>query len=170
MNYWKVILATVVIFGAGVVTGGLLVNYVNHPHTKNPRHAQENHVPPRPVEIPMPRVAEKMGKQFVQQLNDRLQLTPEQREKIEKIIADGQERNHEIWTNVAPKMRSVMQEVNRQIRAELTPEQLKIFEEMLRHPPHRSPADTNAPSLTPEQQVQKIEAERLRAMTNDAGQ
>ncbi len=68
---------------------------------------------------------ERLGKQFVQQLNDALQLTPEQREKIGKIIADGQERNHELWTNVAPKMRAVMQEVNQQIRAELSPEQLK---------------------------------------------
>ena len=32
MNSWKVILATVVIFGAGVMTGGLLVNYVDHSH------------------------------------------------------------------------------------------------------------------------------------------
>jgi hypothetical protein len=27
---WKVILATLVIFGTGVITGGLLVNYTNH--------------------------------------------------------------------------------------------------------------------------------------------
>ena len=30
MNNWKVIFATVVIFGTGVITGGLLVNYVQH--------------------------------------------------------------------------------------------------------------------------------------------
>ena len=30
MNNWKVIFATAVIFGAGVITGGLLVNYVQH--------------------------------------------------------------------------------------------------------------------------------------------
>ena len=30
MNSWKVILATLVIFGAGVVTGGLLVSYAVH--------------------------------------------------------------------------------------------------------------------------------------------
>jgi Spy/CpxP family protein refolding chaperone len=152
VNYWKVILATVVIFGAGVLTGGLLVNYVDHPHSKNPHHPQANvgtHPPtdnPAPAhlpEIPQPR-AERMGKQFVQQLNDTLQLTPEQRVKIEKIIADGQDRNHELWTNVAPKMRAVMQEVNQQIRAELTPEQLKPFEELLKHPPRR-PSGTNAP-------------------------
>ncbi|HEX3856399.1 MAG TPA: hypothetical protein VHY30_03765 [Verrucomicrobiae bacterium] len=155
MNFWKVILATVVIFGAGVFTGGLLVNCIDHPHSKNPRHLQANadaHPPenhdrdqPHPQDIPPPRLAEKMGKQFVQQLNDTLQLTPEQRKKIEKIIAVGQEQNREIWTNVAPKMRGVMQEVNQQIRAELTPEQLKPFEELLKHPPRRPLSGTNAP-------------------------
>ena len=159
MNYWKVILATVVIFGAGVFTGGLLVNCIDHPHSKNLHRAQasadahppenHDHDQPHPPDIPPPRFAERMGKQFVQQLNDTLQLTPEQRGKIGKIIADGQEQNRQIWTNAAPKMRAVMQEVNQQIRAELTPEQLKPFEELLKHPPHRPPQSTNAPPNAP---------------------
>ena len=155
MNYWKVILATVVIFGAGVLTGGLLVNHVDHSYPKNPHRAPANpdahppdihdHAPQRTPEIPMPRLAKEMGKQFVQQLNNTLKLTPEQHEKIEKIIADGQERNHEIWTNTAPKIWEVMQEVNQQIRAELTPEQLKPFEELLKHPSRRPPSGNNPP-------------------------
>jgi hypothetical protein len=154
VNNWKVILATVVIFGAGVLTGGLLVNYVDHSHHGNPHRPQMDAVarpqtnnPALPVapDFPLPRMAKEMGKQFVQQLNDTLQLTPEQRGKIEKIIADGQDRNHEIWTNVAPKMRAVIQEVNQQIRAELTPEQLKPFEELLKHPPRRPSSGTNTP-------------------------
>lgn len=155
MNYWKVILATVVIFGAGVLTGGLLVDFIAHSHSKNPHRPQANAAArpqtnnpalPGPPDFPLPRMAREMGKQFVQQLNDTLQLTPEQRRKIEKIIADGQEQNRLIWTNVAPKMRAVMQEVNQQIRAELTPEQLKPFEELLKHPPRR-PSGTNAPPV-----------------------
>jgi hypothetical protein len=38
VNSWKIILATVVIYGAGVMTGGLLVSYVyyvDHSHPKN---------------------------------------------------------------------------------------------------------------------------------------
>src|SRR5208282_3326609 len=34
VNYWKVRLATVVIFGTGVLTGGVLVNFVDHSHPK----------------------------------------------------------------------------------------------------------------------------------------
>lgn len=158
MNYWKVILATVVIFGAGVLTGGLLVDHVDRSHQKYPRRPTVNTAArpqtnnaalPGSPEFPMPRMAreKEMGKQFVQQLNDTLQLTPEQRGKIEKIIADGQERNREIWTNTAPKMRAVMQEVNQQIRAELTPDQLKPFEELLKHSPRRPPSGTNAPPI-----------------------
>lgn len=154
MNYWKVILATVVIFGAGVFTGGLLVNHINHPHFKGPRHlpanglartGTNNAAAPGSAEVPLPRIAREMGKQFAQQLNDRLQLTPAQLGKIEKIIAAGQERNHELWTNVSPKIRAVIQEVNQQIRVELTPEQLVQFEKILKRPPRRSPG-TNAPA------------------------
>jgi hypothetical protein len=95
----------------------------------------------------MPRLADRIGKQFVQQLDDALQLTPEQREKIERIIADGQEQNHEIWTNVAPKMRAVIQDVTQRIRAELTPDQLKPFEELLKHPTRKPSSGTNAPAV-----------------------
>jgi Spy/CpxP family protein refolding chaperone len=156
VNYWKVILATVVIFGAGVLTGGLLVNYVNHPHAKNPHHASgTNAAHPSSVgpdqsrsqDAPIPRLAREMGRQFVEQLDEQLQLTPEQHARIEKIVADGQERNREIWTNVAPKMHAVLREVNQQIRAELTPEQLKPFDELLKHSLHHPASGTNAPPV-----------------------
>lgn len=161
MNSWKVILATVVIFGAGVVTGGLLVNYVDHSRPRNfhrpPSDSGERPQPEnagrdqqRPPDFSMSRFADRMSKQFVQQLNDTLQLTPEQRDKIAKILADGQEQNREIWTNVAPRMFAVMQDVNRKIRAELTPAQQKDFEELLKKfMPRRPPSGTNRPVFFP---------------------
>ena len=79
-----------------------------------------------------------------------MQLTAEQKEKIQKIVADGQERNHAIWTNVAPQMRGVIQDVHQQIREQLTPEQKEQFEELLKHPPTRKAASTNAPPLKPQ--------------------
>jgi DNA-binding MarR family transcriptional regulator len=89
-----------------------------------------------------------LSKDFVSRLNDALQLTPVQREVIAKIVADGQERNHELWTNVAPEMRKVMQDVRQQIRAELTPEQLKQFEELMKqHPPRRAPGTNTPPEV-----------------------
>jgi Spy/CpxP family protein refolding chaperone len=161
VNSWKVILATVVIFGAGVLTGGLLVNYVDHSHPRNfhrppsdlgerPQPENAGHDQQHPPDFSTSRFAERMNKQFVQQLNDTLQLTPEQREKIAKILTDGQEQNRKIWTSVAPKMFAVMQDVNRKIRAELTPAQQKDFEELLKkYMPHHPPPGTNEPSFLP---------------------
>jgi hypothetical protein len=154
MNSWKIILATAVIFGAGVLTGGLLVDHVKNktlievePPTAaaNTHPSADNHEPARLPEVPLPRLAERLSKEFVRRLNDSLRLTPQQRDAIAKIVADGQERNHVIWTNVAPQMRKVMQDVNQQIRAELTPEQVKQFEELMKQHPPRRPPGTNAP-------------------------
>lgn len=147
MNSWKVILATVVIFGAGVVTGGLLVNYVQHGrpelrHNSGDQHREAAH------ELPLPH-AEIMNKQFIQQLDDALHLTPDQRKAIEKILADGQQRNRELWKLVSPQMRMVIQDVNQRIRSKLTPEQQKQFAKLMKQlHPQRKPPGTNGPSDT----------------------
>jgi hypothetical protein len=155
MNSWKVILATVIIFGAGVITGGLLVNHINDtrpdyadqpPSGPNAHATANNYGPARSPEVPLPRLTEKLSKDFVRRLDESLRLTPEQRAVIAKIVADGQERNHVIWTNVSPQMRKVIQDVNQQIRAELTPGQLKQFEELMKQRPPRRPSSTNASS------------------------
>lgn len=166
MNSWKVILATAVIFGAGVLTGGLLVNYVDHAQGGNGRfpfwrrepHAQPgDRGPSHPRDLPRPRSPELWRKEFIGHLDRTLQLTPEQHAAISKIIAEGQERNRQIWrTNAAPKMRQVMEQVHQRIRAELTPEQQKKFDEMVRQfashhqshrqrPPRPPPSTNQAP-------------------------
>ena len=154
MNSWKVILATVVIFAAGVITGGLLVNHVNdtRPDSVDPAtsvsnvHAPaDNHASTRPPEVPLPRLAERLSKELVRRLDKTLHLTMLQSNAIAAIVAEGQERNHVLWTNVAPQMRKVMQDVNQQIRAELTSEQLKQFEEMMKQPPVKRSSATNTP-------------------------
>lgn len=154
MNFWKVILATVVIFGTGVFTGGLLVNSIQHSHSRSSRPrpaASEAHEsqprtnnlvsitrPPRPPEI--------LGDKFVQQLDDALQLTPDQRASIQKIIADGQERNHSIWTNNSAQMREVIQDVRHHVREALNADQQKRFEVLMKpRPARRSSSGTNAP-------------------------
>lgn len=150
MNSWKIILATVVIFGCGVVTGGLLVNYVERARPEirhlavGPRHDR-----PGSQELPLPR-PQMLNQQFVEQLDAALHLSPEQREKIGKIIADGQERDRDLWKLVSPQFRGVMQDVRLRIRSVLTPEQKKQFEELMKQlSPHRPPASTNAPATLP---------------------
>jgi hypothetical protein len=170
MNSWKIILAAVVIFGAGVMTGGLLVNYTEPSHPKeiqllsaegnsHPQANNRDHDQPGRQDLPKPRVPELLGKQFVQQLDNTLHLTPEQRAAIAKIVADGQERNREIWTNVAPQMHKMLQDVRQQIREQLTAEQRKQFEELLKRfrpaghhpqPPPDSPSPKNKPPMLEE--------------------
>ena len=150
MNSWKIILATVVIFGCGVVTGGLLVDYVDraHPEIRRP-FAGPRHDRPDSQELPLPR-SQVLNQQFVEQLDAALRLTPEQREKIGKIIAEGQERNRDLWKLVSPQFREVMQDVRQHIRAVLTPEQKKQFEELMKQlSPRRQPAPTNASAILP---------------------
>lgn len=191
MNYWKIILATVVIFGAGVFTGGLMVDSVQHSHARNnfhrgatgatngeahpsvEAHELQSHTnnlaslsrPPRPPEI--------LDANFVQQLDDKLQLTPDQRASIEKIIADGQERNHSIWTNNSAQMRAVVLDVRHRVRETLTADQQKQFEELMKRAPRRQ-GSPNAPAglltppspisnLSPELQAIMVEAERPKA-------
>jgi len=135
MNSWKIILATVVIFGCGVGTGGLLVGYVEHafPEIRRPFNG--------------PQI---LNQQLVKRLDATLHLTPEQREKIEKIIADGQERNRDLWKLVAPQFHAVTQDVHQHIRAVLTPEQRRQFEELMKQiTPHRPLAPTNTPPALP---------------------
>ncbi len=147
MNYWKVILATIVIYGAGVMTGGLLVSHVDRPHSRNQRHpetttptnsvsqtnsqGQVTSKPARPPEI--------LNRQFLQQLDEQLHLTPEQREAIQKIITDGQNLMHK-----------TILDARLEIREQLTPEQRTQFDELVKRPPPRRPLNsTNAPPVLP---------------------
>jgi|ERR1039458_4140622 hypothetical protein len=129
MNSWKIILAALVIFGAGVIAGGLLVNHVNY--TRSGFHRLFHGGEARPA-------ADRLGRQLIQQLNDQLRLAPEQRGKIEKIIAAGQEQSRGVWTNV-----------DQQIRAELTPAQQKQFEELMKQRRSHHPAVPTAPTNPP---------------------
>ena len=143
MRFWNVILATIVIFGAGVITGGLLVNHVEHPpvvHRGGPGMR-----PPPPDGLPMPMRADILNKQLVQLLNEKLDLTSQQSNRIQKIISDGQQRTHELWKLVAPQIQLVLRDTRQQIRQVLTPDQRKQFEILMRQQHH--PQSTNAPAV-----------------------
>jgi uncharacterized membrane protein len=153
VNYWKVILATVVIFATGVMAGGLLVNYVAHPHPEDlPRvsppvstlpstHSQpgsetNNPNQPRLAELLKPRLPEVLSKDFMQKLDNLLCLAPKQHDAIQKTITDAQ-----------GQMRKVIQDARQQIREQLTPDQRKQFEELMKRPLRRPPVSTNAPGV-----------------------
>jgi Spy/CpxP family protein refolding chaperone len=144
VNNWKVIFATVVIFGAGVITGGLLVNYVQHSRPKaahrpvaaEARPAATNQMV-RLADAVKARPPEVLSKQFLQRLDENLHLAPDQHDAIQKIIGDGQNQ-----------MRKVLQDARLEIREILTPEQQTQFDELIKRPFRRPIFGTNAPAAT----------------------
>jgi hypothetical protein len=140
VNSWKVILATMVIFGAGVITGGLLVRHSTVHRPQRPPAATNAH-PQAFTQAQLQRV------EFLVRADRELDLTPIQRERVEKILRDGQETTRNLWDSVAPEIRKEVQLVRERIRVELKPEQRKRFEELMKkaqRPPRRDGA-TNAP-------------------------
>lgn len=158
MNSWKVILATLVIFGAGVVTGGLLVSYSDRVKPVNiPATPPQNFRPPgytnpgmamtpgelrQPVPLPnmiQNRLQRGVSLEFLKKLDSEIHLTQGQRERIEQIIREGQARNREIWERITPELRREMTETQKRIRDALLPEQRARFEELMRQsrPPGR---------------------------------
>ncbi len=139
MNIWKVILATLVIFGAGVITGGL---FVNRMHTAAPvaaaapddsnRHPLSSWIPPQVSTNNPPPVAAGKAKDFVARFGQQLELNTEQRNRIGQILGDSQKRTKEISDSVAPYLREEVRHTRELIRNELTSQQLQKYDEIFR--------------------------------------
>jgi len=155
VNTWKVILATIIIFGAGVVTGGLLVR--NTALTQIPQPPPV--APANRVFLPAP--AGVVRVEFLRRAERELNLTRDQREQIDKLISASQERTKKLMEPVTPKIREELQQTKDQFLAVLTPEQRARFEELLKqqqrqqqrlreqHRPNpRPPASSSLPNPT----------------------
>ena len=130
MKIWKVILATLVIFSAGLLAGGLVVKSLQPPPQTV---RQTNAVPER-----------WMQKMLLERMKADLSLTPAQKQRVEKIFSESQERMSVLWDAINPEVQAELREVREKIRAELRAEQLEKFEQLLKHPPQRRPeGDTN---------------------------
>ena len=111
MNRWRVILAAIVIFAAGVASGAVVVR------TYAPRIVKRTHVSP-----PLP-IGHDRRQEYISKLDRELQLTPEQRAKIETILADSQKRMKELWEPMEPQVKEEYRRTRREISETLTPEQ-----------------------------------------------
>ena len=154
MNNWKIIpsivLATVLIFGAGVFTGGLLVHYVKHgvvkknpattATTATPRATNAPSANPTAKYAPLPEI---LSKPFLMKLDEQLQLTGDQHKAVEKIIKEGQDDIKKIVRNARLEIREV-----------LTPEQLKQFDQLMKRPNRKPASETNAAPATVESRVE----------------
>lgn len=108
-----VVLATVVIFAAGVVTGGLLVRKTGTVQITQPFWNRFD-----------------VTRRAVEEMHRRGELTPQQRARIDIIIRDNQELIGEYFSILEPDVQQVFRKMRESIREELTPEQQKHFEEL----------------------------------------
>jgi Spy/CpxP family protein refolding chaperone len=131
VNSWKVILATMVIFGTGVVTGGLLVR---HGERGGIRHPQRVGSVARPAQ-PSPGV---MRIEFLRRMERELDLTPAQRDPVDKILKDGQERMKKLMETVEPSRREEFKRTVEEFRAVLTPEQRDRFDTLVKQQQQRA--------------------------------
>jgi Spy/CpxP family protein refolding chaperone len=125
VNTWKVILATILIFGSGVVTGGLLVRRSDHFET--PRQGR------LPVAASLQLAAPGGYRlEFLRHAQRELNLTGEQRERVEKIFKQSQERTKQLMEPVTPHLREELERAKLEFREVLTPAQQARFEELLK--------------------------------------
>ena len=170
MNTWKVILATLVIFGTGVVTGGLLVthnertkqrqswlfNRADKTRAGRPE-MRESSLPPPAVSNPMSEPGMRqpnllpaaLRMDLLQRIERQMNLTSSQREKIEEILREGQERSRQIMEPVQPELQKQMKSTRDRIRDVLTEEQQKRFDELMR------PQRRGDEPLSPERRMQR---------------
>jgi hypothetical protein len=139
VNNWKVICAAVVIFGSGVITGGLLVNHIQSSPTvlagRNPVivPAVSTNETGHPIAKSL-RQPVIVSKDFLQRLDKELGLSPEQFEAIQKIINESQSM-----------IRKTIQGSRLEIREVLTPDQRSQFDDMFQRQAKRPAPGTNQP-------------------------
>jgi Spy/CpxP family protein refolding chaperone len=109
---WKLAFAFLLVFVAGVTTGGLLSTLHTRRHFLGPPHSGE------------------MGDRMREHLRRALDLTPEQAAKIAPIVDATSAKLEAIRVETAQRVRSAMEESERQISPELTPEQQKKLHQM----------------------------------------
>lgn len=111
MKAWKVILATVVIFCAGLVVGGLVVKQMTVP-----------------APAPMSRPGQTRLQTLLRRMDRELALTADQHAQIEKIVSSSQEKTRDLWKPVSLEVNKQTTSACAQIRDLLTPEQQAKFD------------------------------------------
>lgn len=115
-----------VIFGTGVLTGALVVHYI--PDASN-LPAQRAGFAGRSFEPGSPGG---MRLEFLRRMQRDLDLTPEQREQIDKVLKQSQERTRKVMEPVVPQLHQELQRAKAEFRAVLNPAQQERFDQLLK--------------------------------------
>lgn len=110
---WKVILAFTGIFIAGLLVGGLVtLRWGKNLGQRSPR-------------------GEQFGAQMLQRLITQLELTPEQQAKVKPIIDQGSEELRQLRRTTQRTTAGVLERMQGEIAAVLTPEQKAKFDQQV---------------------------------------
>ena len=139
MNTWKIILAALVIFGAGVVTGGLLVSHTLRTANAAAVAGAATNAPATPWQA--------QDHELIRRMDRELRLSRAQRERIEKIITESQDRTKTLWKPITPQMAAERLTVRENIREELTPDQRKRFDTLTKRAHHNAEAARKAAAV-----------------------
>ncbi len=120
-----------VIFCCGVVTGTLVSG--NAPW----RHGPPRNPAPHPFGGGLAAAAQRRNTNLLSRLDKELALTPSQHERIENIICASQERTQVLFDAINPAMEKEVARMRSEIHDELTPDQQKKFDTILKA--HRRP-------------------------------
>jgi Spy/CpxP family protein refolding chaperone len=148
VKIWKVIIAVMLIFGAGVVTGGLIVRSLVPRQTAA---RQSTSILGMPASSNGP--ISPARQMFVQKVRRELDLTPDQSTQVDDIMRESRKRMNKIYEPVMPEAREETRRVRQEIQAILSPEQKKKFNEVFKrrqheggeeHKNNRARGETNA--------------------------
>jgi hypothetical protein len=139
MNSWKVVLATMVIFGAGVITGGVLVRQT----TLRPKNTAVR----QSINTGRPQVFSpgNLRLEFIRRAERELDLSAGQRIRIDELIQRSQERSRKVMEPIAPKLREEVQQTREEFRAILTPGQRAQFDRFWKQQQPRPPREGRPP-------------------------
>jgi hypothetical protein len=79
--------------------------------------------------------------ELLRRLTARLNLTPDQRERIDQAIHESQDRLRALWEPIEPVAKEEVRRLRRRIEAELRPNQRERFESMLKERAARPPSE-----------------------------
>lgn len=125
MNSWKVILATLVIFGAGVLTGTLVTRYSVSLY----EHPRRQGLGFRSAEFGSPGG---MRLEFLRRIGRELDLSAEQQERIDRVLKQSQDRTRKLMEPVGPQLRQEVQRAKAEFREVLTAGQQERFDSILK--------------------------------------
>lgn len=116
----KLVLCVLLLFTAGMVTGGAAVRLRDRVRTRNLNQLRGD--------VPSS-LWQRM--EFLRKAQRDLELDPEQRGKIESYLRESQENVRRLWAPIAPQVRAETETLRDRIRSELTPEQQAKFDQVL---------------------------------------